>query len=82
MFYETGNMKRVIKTRPVGDVFTHEGRMYEVVACDRGCRACDMYEGTPDDPCVSEIEVCGLCTGQMRSDGVDVVFRQRKGVEA
>lgn len=72
-------MKRVIKTRPVGDVFAHEGREYVVTECDRGCMACDMYEGAPDDACVSDIEVCGMCVSQLRSDGKDVVFVMKEG---
>lgn len=71
-------MKRVIKTRPVGDVFVQDGKEYVVTECDRGCMACDMYEGGPGDVCAAEVEVVGFCYRGMRSDGKDVVFNLKK----
>lgn len=71
-------MERVIRTRPVGDVFFQDGKKYEVVECEGGCMACDMYDGAPDDPCNARVEVCGLCYYGMRSDSKKVVFREKK----
>lgn len=70
-------MKRVIKTRPIGDVFIQDGKEYEVIECDQDCLACDMYDGAPDDACTGDIEVCGLCYKSMRNDDKSVVFKLR-----
>lgn len=70
-------MKRVIRTRKVGDVFVQNGKKYEVVAYDgkSPCLACDMYDGGPDNPCSTQIEVSGLCWAGMRSDNQQVIFK-------
>lgn len=64
-----------VKTREIGSRFKVDGKTYEVVECDRGCRACDMYEDGPDDGCGADIDVCGLCFKGFRGDNKDVVFR-------
>lgn len=71
-------MKRVIRTRKVGDEFVQGGKRYEVVACEEGCLACDMYDGGPDNPCGAEIEISGLCWAGMRSDNQQVIFKIKK----
>lgn len=70
--------KPVIRTRPIGDVFKQGGRSYEVVEVDQsnGCRGCGMNIGTIDEPCIADIEVCGLCYKSMRSDNKSVIFNQ------
>lgn len=70
-------MKRVIKSRPIGDVFVMDGKEYEVMECDNGCFACDMFDGAPDDACMADIEICGLCCRPMRNDEKNVVFKLR-----
>lgn len=75
---DTMNRKQVIRTRQIGDVFQQGGRSYEVVEVDQsnGCRGCGMNIGTIDEPCIADIEVCGLCYQSMRSDNKSVIFKQ------
>lgn len=73
-----GTRKLVIRTRPIGDVFQQGGRSYEVVEVDQsnGCRGCGMNIGTMDEPCIADIEACGLCYQSIRSDNKSVIFKQ------
>lgn len=75
---DTMNRKQVIRTRQIGDVFQQGGRSYEVVEVNQsnGCRGCGMNIGTIDEPCIADIEVCGLCYKSMRSDNKSVIFKQ------
>lgn len=79
-----GTRKLVIRTRQIGDVFQQGGRSYEVVEVEpcNECRGCGMKIGTIDDPCIADIEACGLCYKSMRSDNKSVIFKKIEHEEA
>lgn len=68
-------MKRKgIRTRPVGDVFTYQGKKYEVKE-GKACVGCDFF-GERGKPCEAAIQVFGLCFHGMRYDNKDVIFKE------
>lgn len=72
-------MGKGIRTRPVGDVVTLNGRKYEVVEKkENTCLLCDLYDGAPDNPCSADVEVCGFCYKDFRTDNKSVAFKEVK----
>ena len=76
MAVQTSRRKQIIRTRPIGYVFNQNGKKYKVCK-GKGCDGCDFFkEG--NKTCNARIDLAGLCFHGMRSDGVDVVFKEVK----
>lgn len=70
-------MGKGIRTRKVGETFLMDGKKYKVVEReDGGCQVCDLYKGIL--PCSGDMEVCGFCYKDFRTDNISVVFKEMK----
>ena len=62
--------------RKVGEIFTYNGKTYQVIKSDR-CMDCAFR----DNECSILKSRTGLCSASIRSDKTDVVFKEIKNME-
>ena len=61
--------------RKVGEVFTYNGKTYQVVESS-GCIGCDFT-----DECYTKLHITGKCGGGSRLDNTNVVFKEINNME-